>query len=334
MYTETRDLIKKFIAAFMIAAVVFSLAALVISGGLSIGRDRDLNADENVNAVAEGCSFNILLVMTDYVPDKFDDYDPRWVKNTLGLNVSAPTKAPESYLAGYRKVYAEDMVLVRFDKERAQITFTPISGSTLVSIKGIQLRLEEVAGEWGIDVLRDEIHAMTGLEIDSYAVFTPQSAAEALDKIGPVDYTVKCNMDYSVPERGIDIKLNAGSYRLDGKNAVDMLRFDKYDGLGVTRKDIAEGYVKKIIKKIENSFTYDEIRYIINSISDIAYTDFRPSERTYEIELMIRVAKLNVITLDLVGDWQELGGIMHFVPNETETLKFLMPYRRSSFKSS
>ena len=142
----------------------------------------------------------------------------------------------------------ENMAILQFDKERGKMVIIPISGSTLVNVKGIQIRLEEVAGQWGMETLIKKVHAITGISIDNFAVFDPAAAAVALDLFGGVDYTIKCNMKYSQPERGIDIDITAGTYRLDGVTAVDMLRFDDYDNEGITRSDVTIGYAKRLIK--------------------------------------------------------------------------------------
>ena len=323
------ELIKKFIFAFVLSLIVFAISAAAIAGALSIGRDEYVpSIDNDRKPRLDGESFNVLLIMTDYAPEKFSDYDPDAIKNIFGKEI-ASNGAPEA-LAGYRRIYAEDMVLLRFDKERRQLTYTHIPGNTLVSVSGVKTCLENIPADYGTATLVDKVHALFGVEIDRYILFTPESAANALDRIGEITYTVQCDMHYSDSERGIDINIKAGSQKLDGKKAVEMLRFDEYDVLGTSRCATAIGYLKRFVNKIANDFTEDEIRDIIISIlNDENVVSGATADRIDEsIKLFISSDGLEVIELSIVGKEQTVGGERYFWPDEEETLKEFSEYRR------
>ena len=103
---------KKFIISFVVSILVFSIASVIIAMGLSQGRRNDRKTDSLNNEELEGRSVNILLVMSDYSPEKFNDYDPDWVRNVVGKSVEFPVVKPESPLNGYRKVYTENMAIL------------------------------------------------------------------------------------------------------------------------------------------------------------------------------------------------------------------------------
>ena len=172
---------KKFIISFAVSAVIFSLAAVLLSFAFSSGRNNQWAGKDTITADPNGRTVNVLLAMSDYMPEKFSDYDPAYVKNVMGMTVSTPSNPPDSALSGYRKVFVERMVIVRIDTIYGKIAFVPIAGDTLVSFKGIQLKLGEIAGEWGIQSMVEKVHALTGLEINNFAVFTPETAAKAID---------------------------------------------------------------------------------------------------------------------------------------------------------
>ena len=73
---------RKAIFAFGVSLIAFSLAALLIAAVLSIGRGGLFGSDEKIKSGVGEC-FNILLVMTDYSPEKFDDYDAQSVENVF-----------------------------------------------------------------------------------------------------------------------------------------------------------------------------------------------------------------------------------------------------------
>ena len=166
---------KKFFISFAISAIIFSLSAIIIGCGLLVGQRSEYEGKGENQLELNGRSFNILIAMCDYAPELFDDYDPEWLGNAIDITSTYPTESPSSPLVGHRKVYMENMAILRFDKERGEMSVTPVPGATLVAVKGLQVRLEEVAGRWGIDMLIQKVHAITGLDIDHYAVFTPDA---------------------------------------------------------------------------------------------------------------------------------------------------------------
>ena len=187
---------RKTVLAFFISFVVFSVAALVVAALLSIGRG-GISLPRKVKST-DGESFNILLVMTDYSPERFDDYDADSIENvfeTVSLNT------------GTRKIRAESMLLARFDSKRSELTLTPISGNTIVTVRGKETTLDSVASDCGSVILAEKVRAMTGLEIDSYIVFTPESASEALDMLGSFKYKISGDLVWQDSALGIDINI-------------------------------------------------------------------------------------------------------------------------------
>ena len=324
-----RELIKKYIFALLLSLLIFAVSAAVIAGALSIGRDKYIPIiDNDRDPKLDGESFNVLLIMTDYAPDKFSDYDPDAVKNIFGKQVAV--SGGSETLAGYRKIYAEDMTLVRFDKEQRQITYTHIAGNTLVSVGGVKTKLENVPADYGTQCLVDKVHALLGVEIDRYILFTPENAARALDRIGEITYTVQCDMSYTDEERGIDINIKAGSQKLDGKKAVEMLRFDNYKALGTSRGETAMGYLKRFVNKIAKDFTEDEIRDIIVSVlNEERVVSGSASDSIDEsIKLLLSSDGIDVIELSPVGQEQTVGDERYFWLDEKATLEKFSQYRR------
>ena len=324
---KTNGQAKKAVISFVISILIFSLAALLFSLAFMSGRNNRSAGDGNGIVDPNGQTLNILLLLSDYAPEKFDDYDAESVKNVMGITVPTPEKAPESVLAGYRKVFVEQMAIARVDTVYGKVVFIPISGDTLVTFKGLRIKLGEIAGEWGVPVLVEKVHAVTGLEIDNYAVFSPQSAAKALDYAGSIDYTLKCNMKQTDSGRGIDIDITAGSSRFDGKMTVDLLRFDSYEKTGTTRSEIVSGYLKKLVSSLSEKTTKDEISKKIKSAFELSNTDLDTERDTARLDLAASFVGLSVEYTELDGRWQTVENVRYFVLDETETLKMLSTYR-------
>ncbi len=323
------ELIKNFIFAFVLSLVVFAVSAAAIAGALSIGRDEYVpSIDNDRKPKLDGESFNVLLIMTDYAPEKFSDYDPDAIKNIFGKEIAS--NGDPVTLAGYRRIYAEDMVLLRFDKERRQLTYTHIPGNTLVSVGGVKTCLENIPADYGTATLVDKVHALFGVEIDRYILFTPESAANALDRIGEITYTVQCDMHYSDAERGIEINIKAGSQKLDGKKTVEMLRYDDYKALGTSRSETALGYLKRFVNKVAEGFTEDEIRDIIVAVltEELVVSEAFADSIDESVKLLSLSDELAIVDLSPVGQEQTVSGERYFWLDEKATLEKFSEYRR------
>ena len=323
-------LLKKFISSFFAALIIFGISAAVISGALSMGRDDGYippKTDEKKNELS-GSSFNLLLIMTDFAPERFDDYDPTVVKNIFDVEYIGSGK--KEGLSGYRRITAETMSIVRFDKERGELTYTHIPGSVLVSAKGVKTRIGNLISDHGVEFLVDKVHAITGIEIDSYFVFTPQSAAEAFDNVGDISYTIQSDMKYTDAEKGIDIYIKAGSQKLNGEKTVGMLRFDGYGNIGIKRGSTVCGYIKRFVNKLSGDFTYEELRGIIDLLLSREYvvSNFTFEDSEESIRLLSMSDGLEVVELSIVGNMQTIGGEKYFYLDEEKTLEALNPYRK------
>ena len=317
---------KKIAMSFFVALLVFSLSALIFAGALSIGRggpDADESKEENSAVIENGSSFNVLFIMTDYAPDLFDDYSSEQIKNVFGIdggNVSG---------SGFgRKINAEDMLLMRFDKEHGELTFTLIPGNLLVTVKNVKTKLETVAANYGTEVLIEKIRAITGLWIDSYVIFTPNAASTFFNRVGEVTYTVKNGMILKDESRGIDININPGSQKFDGHKAVDLIRFDAYPNPSDSRTEHIMGFMKRVLKKICDGFNCEELLTIIKEPIDGARGSFFERFDREKAELVLSSEKLTFKALELVGEEQMIGAESYFVFDETKTLDKFKSYRK------
>ena len=325
------QMVKKFIFAFVVSLLAFAVSLSVIAFALGVGRDDGYVAPIVQQKKIEGESFNLLLIMTDFMPTSFNNYSAEQVKNVFGIEYA--NGLPSNKMLGYRKIYAEDMALLRFDAERGELTFTHVPGNTYVSIKGVKTCLEDVAYEYGTEMLVEKVHALLGVEIDFYAVFTPETAANALSLVGDVIYTVEKDMVQKDDERGLDIHIIGGSQSFDGNKAVDLMRFDNYVGFSGTRGSVLCGYLKRFVNKLAADFTYDQIRDIIIASLSQKYVatniDLNAlGEDNGAVKLIQSSDKLTATELSVVGHDQQVNGVRYFTIDESETLKRFAEYRK------
>ena len=200
----------------------------------------------------------------------------------------------------------------------------------VASVSAANEYIGSLISDYGTEFLVSKVHAITGIEIDSYFVFTPESAATALDLIGDITYTIQRDMRYVDAEKGIDINIKAGTQKLDGEKTVGMLRFDGYGNIGVTRDATVCGYIKRFVNKLSTDFTYEEIRGIMDLLLGMNNTasNFTFEDSEESIRLLSESEGLEVTELPLVGNVQIINGEKYFYLDEEKTLDALKPYRK------
>lgn len=314
-----------------------------------------------------GESFNILLVGVDYAPTLFYNYNPDIIdaltpetesetvpiQTTLPPETIAPpapiTVAEETtaadtgllmpdgslffeggfYAEDYRAVQADTIMLVRVDKERQAFTFTAFPPEMVLTIEGREVLLRDVFAEYGLDFLIRKINAMTGLPVDRYAVVNLEQFPGIVDALDGITYTVPCTMKYDDNKGNLHIDLKAGSQLLNGKQALDMLRFNGYtDGFN-SRIRTAVSFVRAMMQKMTNIVYLPKAPELYEKVKDMIMTNFTAEDLTANLDLIFKYGEYALSELAFPGTYGLAeNGTSIFTPNLDRALTYFGDYRR------
>ena len=245
---QVKTSVRNFIITFFAALLLFSLAADGVSnfvideitqsidGTPAVSLEIITNTPDtqedpgNVTDVFDtisGESFDFILIGTDYQPDIFDDYD---IESTY--SDSFPLKRN-------RKLSADTIAVVRFDKEGKKILISSIPASMSITNDGLQTTLGELFGETYkeyIDSGKDQylidftkrVSGITGFELEKYFIIDVRDLSSVINEIGGVDFDVPEDMNYEDPSQDLLIDLKAGYQHIDGEKAEQLLRYNNY----------------------------------------------------------------------------------------------------------
>lgn len=308
-----------------------------------------------------GESFNILLIGTDYRPSEFVDYDPEMLELLYGIPnegvvpVDPPSDVspnPSSvvsdekfwssdglvaddgslifsggfYSVDYRVIETDALILLRADKERGQFTYTVFPTDAYVDMSGRYIKLSEVYGRYGLDILLNKVYAMTGIAIDNYAVVSMEDFPALVDTLGGINYNVPCDMKYVDYAGGINIDLKKGAQRLNGEGVLDLLMFNDYTDGGSRTKTTAE-LLKRFITTFISITNYNRAPAVFAQLEAAVDTDFTLDEFKNNIDLIFKYAQnnreLTVVTKQMTVGNEELT-----VVDETKTCDLFASYKR------
>ena len=151
-------------------------------------------AEETLGARRDGCS-TILLAGTDKSGDRTD--------TVMLLSVDRSAKR---------------LTLLSIPRDtKVNSTYTPHKINIAYGVNG--------KDQEGMEALMDYVTELVGFRPDGYVLIDLDVFVDLVDKMGGVKFDVPCDMDYSDPAQDLTIDLKAGMQRLNGEQAMGLVRF-------------------------------------------------------------------------------------------------------------
>jgi LCP family protein required for cell wall assembly len=308
-----------------------------------------------------GESFNILLIGTDYRPSDFVNYDPVMLEKLYGIQQETviPSDPPADalpkpggvisdekyqspdglvaddgslifsggfYSVDYRIIETDALVLICADKERGQFTYTVFPTDAYVDMSGRYIKLSEVYGRYGLDILLNKVYAMTGMTIDNYALLSMETFPSIIDTLGGINYNVPCDMKYVDRAGGINIDIQKGAHRLDGKGVLDVLMFNNYTDGGSRTKTTAD-LIRRFITTFISITNYNRAPAVFAEIEANVDTNFTLDEFKNNIDIIFKYAPNNR-EVSIVTHKQTVGKDELTVVDETATCDIFASFKR------
>ena len=339
--------LRNFFITFFIALLIFGICAYFIVGFVT-GNIGDLMSGESGEEIVttdgtgqtpdadidividdkkdlEGESFNILLVGTDYRPSLYKDYHP---------NVSSqyPTFPSSQKLIGYggtlpeypyRTVSADAIVLVCVNEEKRTVACINIPSKMYIEYAGDNTFLGDLYYEKGFETFKTKVSALTGAEIDYYALTSVEQVASVVSKIGPVKYNIPCDMEYHDEDNGLHISLKAGETEVNGKIAADLLSYTSYVGKENSRAKTTLSFLTALAKKMTNPTNLANAASIYSNIEKYVYTNVRLSDLTANLELIFSLNAFEFVEMEYPATSQGGG---RYSPNTGAAISNISKY--------
>ena len=172
--------------------ILLVLFAIVIGAMLLLAKQP--KAEEALGARRDGCS-TILLAGTDKSGDRTD--------TVMLLSVDRSAKR---------------LTLLSIPRDtKVNSTYTPHKINIAYGVNG--------KDQEGMEALMDYVTELVGFRPDGYVLIDLDVFVDLVDKMGGVKFDVPCDMDYSDPAQDLTIDLKAGMQRLNGEQAMGLVRF-------------------------------------------------------------------------------------------------------------
>ena len=171
-------------------------------------------------------------------------------------------------LAGTNDDYNTDTIMLgQVDTVKDTATMVSIPRDTMVDVNIKIKKINNAYGRAGMDELRRLLHEVTGIYPDYYCLVNMEDFIEIVDVIGGVEYNVPYDMYHADADPKFHIDLKKGYQVLDGKKAIQLVRYRGTSASDYGRMEIQRDFLKEVGKKMVNEFSLDQASEMIEVMS-------------------------------------------------------------------
>ncbi len=177
---------------------------------------------------------------------------------------------------GYR---TDTMMLMNFSRTKGAISLVSIPRDTFVYGDYYVPKMNSAygaqnGGEAGMEELMARVEEVVGFRPDGYVLVSLESFQALVDMMGGVAFDVPQPMNYEDPAQGLSIHLAAGYQQLDGKSAMQLVRFRSgYADADLGRVSVQRDFVMTAMKQWATPANLLRLPSAIGLLCDSVQTD-------------------------------------------------------------
>ena len=148
------------------------------------------------------------------------------------------------------------------------VSWTPKLANTIYSVmKKNGTEEDEMAG------VREKFATISGYEVDFFVVVDLKAFVALVDAVGGIYFDVPRSMKYSDPAQNLYIDVAKGPQTLDGKKALQLVRFRSYSSADIGRIEMTQQFLMAAAKQILENKSSIKITSMANIFLNYVKTD-------------------------------------------------------------
>jgi len=242
---------------------------------------------------------------------------------------------PEGFLSGKKNVLvlgcdvregdtgrSDTLFVVMLDPDKKDASLLSIPRDTRVKIKGHGWdKINHAFAFGGHELSRSTVQDFLGIKIDNYVMVDFSGFVQLIDTIGGVDIDVEKSMSYYDPYADFRIDLQKGPQHLDGKKAIQYVRYRDEEGdIGRIRRQ--QKFILAVYDKIRSEGMLARLPGLAKQIMSMIETDLSMPELAKLAKMMHSLVKgdRDGIKMAMVpGDARYISGVSYWIPDVKKT---------------
>lgn len=236
-------------------------------------------------------------------------------------------------IAGQDQFQELDALMIGvLDKKNLSLHCLSVPKNTLIDNDDNQKQLCKVYGKEGMTGVRKELKRLTGLPIDRYVLIRYEGLMELVDEMGGVTVNVPQKMEYRDASQDLTIDFNQGEQTLNGKEALDYLRYCGYEDGELGRIRAQREFVKVFAKQTVE--TIKRPKELAQLAAETVETDLSAKELVWLAKLGLQMDFQQDMSLEVIpGLNADFLESTYYIVNESAALGMmnakLNPYQKS-----
>lgn len=211
---------------------------------------------------------------------------------------------------------SDTLFVVMLDKSKKNAALLSVPRDTRVKIKGHGWDKINAAFAYGGQKLtRETVQDFLGIKINNYVVVDFQGFKGLVDAVGGVDINVEKRMYYYDPYDGFEIDLRPGMQHMDGKTAMQYVRYRDEEGdIGRIRRQ--QKFLMALYKHIASKNIIAKIPGVSKQIMSMVKTDLSLKEMVELGNVMRDMVEKEGLKMSMVpGEPEYIDGISYWIPD-------------------
>ena len=211
---------------------------------------------------------------------------------------------------------SDTLFVVMLDKNKKNAALLSVPRDTRVKIKGHGWDKINAAFAYGGQKLtRETVQDFLGIKLDNYVLVDFRGFKGLVDAVGGVDINVEKRMYYYDPYDGFEIDLRPGMQHMDGKTAMQYVRYRDEEGdIGRIRRQ--QKFLMALYRHIASKNIIAKIPGVSKQIMSMVKTDLSLKEMVELGNVMRDMVEKDGLKMSMVpGEPEYIDGISYWIPD-------------------
>ncbi len=195
-------------------------------------------------------------------------------------------------------------------------TRTPIRG------RGTQ-KINHAYAFGGVDLVKETVVNLIGMPVHYSMVINYNNFPKIVDMLGGVEIDVPKNLKYQDRAGGLYIDIKKGWRHMDGKTALEFVRF-RHDALGdIGRIQRQQQFLKALLKKIYDPSNMNRLTELTKELLEVVKSDIPVTQGIQLASYLKDISPQNVLFMTMPGKPAMIGGGSYWSPDLVATSTML-----------
>ena len=211
---------------------------------------------------------------------------------------------------------SDTLFVVMLDKSKKNAALLSVPRDTRVKIKGHGWDKINAAFAYGGQKLtRETVQDFLGIKLDNYVLVDFRGFKGLVDAVGGVDIKLEKRMYYYDPYDGFEIDLRPGMQHMDGKTAMQYVRYRDEEGdIGRIRRQ--QKFLMALYRHIASKNIIAKIPGVSKQIMSMVKTDLSLKEMVELGNVMRDMVEKDGLKMSMVpGEPEYIDGISYWIPD-------------------